>query len=57
MSEIATKIFNNIATNNKVGIVKTTGDAIKSKLDDAFEVRKVSLAADIFKTEKEETQS
>ena len=56
MSELATKIFNNIAQNNQVGIVKSTRDAIDSKLNDAFEVRKVNLAANIFSNKDEETK-
>lgn len=42
------KLFNNIITNNKVGSAKAFGEAIRTKLEDALEVRKVGLTAQIF---------
>lgn len=53
MSEKAQKILNNIVTNNKVGAAKTFGQAIREKLDDALEVRKVGLTSKIFNTREE----
>ena len=53
MSEKAQKILNNIVTNNKVGATKTFGQAIREKLDDALEVRKVGLTSTIFNKTKE----
>ena len=53
MSEKAQKIFNNVVTNNKLGSAKSFGEAIRDKLDDALEVRKVGLTADIFNKTKE----
>lgn len=42
------KLFNNIITNNKVGSAKAFGEVIRTKLEDALEVRKVGLTAQIF---------
>jgi hypothetical protein len=55
MSEKAQKIFNNVVINNEVGSVRAFGEAMREKLNDAYEVRKVGLTASIFnkpKTEK-----
>ena len=46
------KIFNNIVTNNKVGSAKAFGQAIREKLSDALEVRKVGLTSEIFNKAK-----
>jgi len=58
MSEKAHKIFNNVVTNNKVGSAKAFGEAIRDKLNDALEVRKVGLTSEIFNkaTVKESTE-
>tara|TARA_R110002050_G_scaffold203127_1_gene338332 strand:- start:475 stop:639 length:165 start_codon:yes stop_codon:yes gene_type:complete len=53
MSEKAQKIFNGIVTNNSVKSAKLFGQAIREKLDDALEVRKVGLTSQIFNTTKE----
>lgn len=58
MSEKAQKIFNNIVKNNKLGSAKSFGEAIRDKLEDALEVRKVGLTSEIFNkaTVKESTE-
>jgi hypothetical protein len=48
MSEKAQKIFNNVVTNNQLGSAKAFGEAIRDKLNDALEVRKVGLTSEIF---------
>jgi hypothetical protein len=54
MSEKAQKIFNNLVTNNNVGAAKEFGEAIREKLNDALEVRKVGLTAKIYNTKESE---
>lgn len=53
MSEKAQKIFNNVVTNNQLGSAKAFGEAIRDKLNDALEVRKVGLTSEIFNKAKE----
>jgi hypothetical protein len=42
------KLFNNIITNNEVGSAKAFGEVMRAKLENALEVRKVGLTAEIF---------
>ena len=53
MSEKVNKVFNNIVKNDKVGSAKAFGEAIRDKLEDALEVRKVGLTSEIFNKAKE----
>ena len=53
MSDTTQKVFNNIVKNNKVGSAKAFGEAIRDKLNDALEVRKVGLTSEIYKKTKE----
>jgi len=53
MSEKANKVFNNIVKNDKVGSARAFGEAIRDKLEDALEVRKVGLTSEIFNKAKE----
>ena len=53
MSDTTQKVFNNIVKNNKVGSAKAFGEAIRDKLNDALEVRKVGLTSTIFNKTKE----
>jgi hypothetical protein len=53
MSEKAQKIFNNVVKNDKLGSAKAFGEAIRDKLEDALEVRKVGLTSEIFNKAKE----
>jgi|TARA_R110000796_G_scaffold15052_1_gene48521 hypothetical protein len=52
MSEKVQKVFNNIVKNNKVGSAKAFGEAMREKLEDALEVRKVGLTAQIYNKQK-----
>ena len=54
MSEIAQKIFNNIVKNDEKEAVDAFGEGIREKLDDAYEVRKAKLAADMYNTNPED---
>jgi hypothetical protein len=56
MSENTNKIFNNIVKNDNNAATIAFGTAIREKLDDALEVRKVGLTSQIFNTEKEESK-
>ena len=56
MSENIDKIFNNIVQDNEQLATQAFGSAIREKLDDALEVRKVGLTSQIFNTEKEESK-
>ena len=53
MSNNTQKLFNNIVKNNKVGSAKAFGEAIRGKLNDALEVRKVGLTAQIYNKAEE----
>lgn len=53
MSEKVNKVFNNIVKNDKVGSARAFGEAMREKLDDALEVRKVGLTSQIFNKAKE----
>jgi|TARA_R110002153_G_scaffold227561_1_gene380347 hypothetical protein len=53
MSDTTQKVFNNIVKNNKVGSAKAFGEAIRDKLNDALEVRKVGLTSEIYNKTKE----
>ena len=46
-------VFNKIVNNDKDGAVMAFGQAIRDKLDDALEVRKVGLTSEIFNKAKE----
>ena len=48
-----TKIFNSIAKDNTKGATIAFGQAIREKLDDALEVRKVGLTSQIFNKAEE----
>lgn len=48
-----TKIFNSIANDNTKSATIAFGQAIREKLDDALEVRKVGLTSQIFNKAKE----
>ena len=53
MSNNTQKLFDNIVKNNKVGSAKGFGEAIRDKLNDALEIRKIGLTAQIYnKAEK-----
>ena len=53
MSENTQKVFNSVVTNNKVAAAQSFGRAIREKLSDALEVRKVGLTAEIFNKAEE----
>jgi hypothetical protein len=53
MSEKVQKVFNNIVKNNNIASTKAFGEAMREKLDDALEVRKVGLTAQIYNKQKE----
>ena len=46
------KLFSNIVNNDKNGSVQAFGQAIREKLSDALEVRKVGLTSEIFNKAK-----
>lgn len=48
MSKKAQEIFNNVVTNNASGSTEAFGEAIRDKLNDALEIRKVGLTSEIF---------
>ena len=50
------KLFNNIVKNDKSASIQSFGQAIKAKLDDALEVRKVGLTAEIYNTQTTESK-
>ena len=54
MSENTNKIFNNIVKNDKDAATQAFGTAIREKLNDALEVRKVGLTSQIFNGNKAE---
>lgn len=56
MSENINKVFNNIVKNNKNAATMAFGTAIREKLNDALEVRKVGLTSQIFNTKTEESE-
>ena len=52
MSEKAQKVFNHLVVDNKAGAAQSFSAAIRDKLNDALEVRKVGLTAKIFNTKE-----
>ncbi len=46
------KLFNNIVKNDKNASIQSFGQAIRAKLDDALEVRKVGLTSEIYNKAK-----
>ena len=53
MNKKVNKLFNNIVKNDKQGSARAFGEAMREKLDDALEVRKVGLTSQIFNKAKE----
>lgn len=50
------KLFNDIVKNDKKASTQSFGQAIRAKLDDALEVRKVGLTAEIYNTQTKESK-
>ena len=44
------KLFSSLVTDNKVAAAQNFGTAIREKLNDALEIRKVGLTAKIYNT-------
>lgn len=55
MSEKVEQIFNNLVTNDKTAATVALGAAMREKLNDAYEVRKVNLTSTIFNKKEEES--
>ena len=53
MSDKVEKIFNGIITNDKKTATQALGAAMREKLNDAYEVRKVGLTSTIFNKKEE----